>query len=164
MDTIVQTRRSLQQRLCCLCSFEAPTIAQLLSHLRLVHSSDPRFSVQCGINGCTVTCKSFPSLYSHVYRHHPDAGIRKRKTANHLMELRDFTSEPTTSSDNHELTPSLLLSDSTGIEVHIPYSGKIWRGINFGGLANLSKGRQIKNSPIFSSCACVSVFVHFVRA
>ena len=119
MDTIVQTRRSLQQRLCCLCSFEAPTIAQLLSHLRLVHSSDPRFSVQCGINGCTVTCKSFPSLYSHVYRHHPDAGIRKRKTANHLMELRDFTSEPTTSSDNHELTPSLLLSDSTGIEVHI---------------------------------------------
>ena len=46
----------------------------------------------------------------------------------------------------------------------IPYSGKIWRGINFGGLANLSKGRQIKNSPIFSSCACVSVYIHYVCA
>ena len=51
------------------------------------------------------------------------------------------------------------------VRVHdIPYSGKIWRGINFGGLANLSKGRQIKNSPIFISCACVSVPVHYVSA
>ena len=41
--------------------------------------------------------------------------------------------------------------------MYIPYSGKIWRGINFGGLANLSKGRQIKNSLTFSSCACVPV-------
>ena len=47
------------------------------------------------------------------------------------------------------------------------YSGKIWRGINFGGLANLSKGRQIKNSPIFlqlrmrigtrTLCMCMSL-------
>ena len=47
------------------------------------------------------------------------------------------------------------------LDLYIPYSGKIWRGINFGGFANLSKGRQIKNSPIFSSCACVSVSVHY---
>ena len=28
----------------------------------------------------------------------------------------------------------------------VPYSGKIWREINFGGLANLSRGPQIKNT------------------
>ena len=59
--------------------------------------------------------------------------------------------------------PCIKCPKCLGLQL-LPYSGKIWRGINFGGLANLSKGRQIKNSPIFSSCACVSVSVHFVRA
>lgn len=69
---------TLQQKQCPMCSFVCPSIALLLSHLRLVHSSDPRFLVCCGINSCTVTSKSFSSLYSHVYRHHPSECIRHR--------------------------------------------------------------------------------------
>lgn len=67
---------SLQHKQCPMWSFECPSIALLLSHLRLVHSSDPRFLVCCGINSRTVKSRKFSSLYTHVYRHHPGAGIR----------------------------------------------------------------------------------------
>ena len=93
------TGPSLQQKRCPMCSFECPSIAILLSHLRLVHSSDPRFLVCCGINSCTVTSRSFSSLYTHVYRRHPGAGIRRRSANSHSMEL------PTVcESDSHEDT------------------------------------------------------------
>ena len=49
------------------------------------------------------------------------------------------------------------------VYTYLSYSGKIWWGVNFGGLASLSKGRQFKNSLIFSSWACVSVPVHYVH-
>ncbi len=78
---------SVQHKLCPMCSFECPTIALLLNHLRLVHANDSRFQVCCGINSCFVTCKSFSSLYSHVYRHHPDAaGIRQRTVKSVIAE------------------------------------------------------------------------------
>ncbi len=102
---------SLQQKLCCLCTFESPTIVCLLSHLRLVHSNDPRFAVCCGINSCTVTFKSFSSLYSHVYRNHRDAGIRKRNTPNDSIQSIVSTSEPTNQA--HGLLGNIML-DSTG--------------------------------------------------
>ena len=73
----------LQQKQCPMCSFECPSIAILLSHLRLVHSNDPRFLVCCGINSCTVTSRSFSSLYTHIYRHHPGAGIKR------LLKLKE---------------------------------------------------------------------------
>lgn len=63
---------TLATKRCPLCTFEARAIPVVLSHLRVVHSSDPRFNVACGINGCASTSKSFPALYSHIYRHHPD--------------------------------------------------------------------------------------------
>ena len=66
---------SVALKMCPLCSFEAPTIAVVLSHLRTVHSSEPNFCVVCGLGGCASTSKSFSALYS---RHHPDV-IKKRK-------------------------------------------------------------------------------------
>ena len=60
---------------CPLCVFHAPNIRLVLSHLRLVHSSDPRFSVMCGIGGCSTTSKSFSALYQHIYKKHKDSGI-----------------------------------------------------------------------------------------
>ena len=59
---------------CLLCSFQVPAKPLLLSHLRLAHSNDPRFSVRCGIDGCCYTAKKFSSLYSHIYRKHRDSG------------------------------------------------------------------------------------------
>ena len=92
---------SLKQKLCPMCSFECPSIALLLSHLHLVHSNDPRFSVCCGIDSCTVTSRSFSSLYTHVYRHHPDAGIRRR-SANSFSVEPSTTTAPSVQLDSHE--------------------------------------------------------------
>ena len=55
---------------CSMCSFEAPTVRLVLSHLRSVHSSDPRFNVMCGIDGCARTYRTFSGLHSHIYRCH----------------------------------------------------------------------------------------------
>lgn len=65
---------------CPLCSFQAPSMRVVLSHLRLVHSSDPRFNVMCGIDGCSSTFRTFSAFYSHIYRRHKNSGIIKRET------------------------------------------------------------------------------------
>ena len=57
---------------CPLCVFVALTIPLVLSHLRLVHSSDPNISVVCGIGGCYMTAKSFSALYQHIRKKHKD--------------------------------------------------------------------------------------------
>ena len=54
-------------------SFGALSITTLLSHLRSVHSMDPHFHVTCGIDGCVNTLKTFPALYSRIYRHIQEA-------------------------------------------------------------------------------------------
>ena len=69
---------TVAQKSCPLCTFEAPAVTILLSHLRTVHFSDPRFRVTCGLDGCLTTSKSFSALYSHIYRHHPHI-VKKRK-------------------------------------------------------------------------------------
>ena len=63
--------------LCPMCQFETPSMELCLSHLRLVHGNDPRFCAPCGIGGCSYTGKSFPALYSHIYRTHPESGVIK---------------------------------------------------------------------------------------
>ena len=63
--------------LCPMCQFETPSLGLCLSHLRLVHGNDPRFCAPCGIQGCAYTGRSFSSLYSHIYRNHPEI-IRRR--------------------------------------------------------------------------------------
>ena len=57
---------------CPLCNFYALSIQLVLSHLRLVHSSDPNFNVMCGISGCYKTSESFSALYQHIYKKHKD--------------------------------------------------------------------------------------------
>lgn len=74
--------------MCPMSHFQSPTIQLSLNHLRLVHGSDPRFSVQCGIDGCSYTAHTFSALYSHIYRTHPKCGvIRKRDSRS--SELSD---------------------------------------------------------------------------
>ena len=64
---------------CPMCQFDSPTLALNLSHLRLLHGSDPRFSVQCGVGGCSYTGTSSSALYSHIYRRHPKCGIIQKR-------------------------------------------------------------------------------------
>lgn len=92
---------------CSMCSFEAPTVKLVLSHLRSVHSSDPRFNVMCGIGGCARTYRTFSGLHSHIYR-------------SHWSSARGITSSVGTPSNDEDETecmevPSDLMGSITGI-------------------------------------------------
>ena len=59
--------------LCChYCSgdFYAPSERLLLNHIRLVHLSEPGFSIQCSRNGCCRTFKNFRTYQNHLAKHH----------------------------------------------------------------------------------------------
>ena len=84
----------LKNKACPMCSFGAPYNTTLLSHLRSVHSMDPHFHVMCGIDGCVNTSKTFPALYSHIYRHHPNVGIIRQRSRS-----QDTVQESTSTTD-----------------------------------------------------------------
>ena len=59
---------------CPLCpgdDFVAPSEVLLLNHIRLVHSCDPNFSIQCSFPGCPRTLKKFRTYQNHrcCHRH-----------------------------------------------------------------------------------------------
>ena len=88
---------------CPLCVFVAVTIPLVLSHLRLVHSSDPNFSVNCGIEGCCTTSRSFSALYQHIRKKHRDVGIIKNRgttTLNSEVDSDTSSSFPSSRSDS----------------------------------------------------------------
>ena len=45
--------------------FSAPSEELLLTHIRLVHSSDPGFSIQCAHQGCMRTFTNFKAFQNH---------------------------------------------------------------------------------------------------
>ena len=56
--------------LCPLCSFSSTTLKLYVSHLRVVHAKDPKFSIICGVAGCREVFRAFSAFNSHIYRHH----------------------------------------------------------------------------------------------
>lgn len=91
--------------LCPMCHFETPSMQLCLSHLRLVHGSDPRFSAQCGIEGCSYSARSFSVLYSHIYRRHPESGVITRRGHCVPLQVEPERSEVSEPSQVHQ--PSL---------------------------------------------------------
>lgn len=63
---------------CQLCGCFSPNLNLYVSHLRLVHSKDQSFNIQCGIDSCAEVYSAFAAFNSHVYRHHRVAlGLKK---------------------------------------------------------------------------------------
>lgn len=52
--------------------FTSPSEALLLNHIRLVHSCDPNFSIQCCKDGCLRTFNNFRTYQNHCRSHHED--------------------------------------------------------------------------------------------
>ena len=46
-------------------TFIAPSEVLLLNHIRLVHSCDPNFSIQCSSEGCSRTFSNFRTFQNH---------------------------------------------------------------------------------------------------
>ena len=64
----------------CFSDFLAPSEALLLNHIRLVHSSDPNFSIQCSYGGCSSVFKNFRTYQNHRLVHH-SGPIREQNPA-----------------------------------------------------------------------------------
>ena len=52
--------------LCPLCSSPSPTLKLYVSHLRVMHSKDPSFSILCGVGGCREVFRTFSAFNSHI--------------------------------------------------------------------------------------------------
>lgn len=58
--------------LCTYCvenEFAAPSRSLLLDHIRLVHSQDPDFTIQCPHSGCSQTFHNFRTYQNHQLTH-----------------------------------------------------------------------------------------------
>ena len=53
----------------CTEEFFAPSEVLLLNHIRIVHSYDPGFSIQCSNNGCLRTFTNFRTYQNHRLQH-----------------------------------------------------------------------------------------------
>ena len=55
---------------CQLCDFATSSLPFYLKHLTIIHSSEPGFSIQCRLNGCTRTYNNIRTYKNHVYDRH----------------------------------------------------------------------------------------------
>ena len=61
----------MERCFCWICNTAAyPSLKGVLRHMAGSHAFDPRFSVCCGIQGCSRTYSNFYSFKKHVYRKH----------------------------------------------------------------------------------------------
>lgn len=67
----------------------------LLSHIRLVHSSEPGFSIQCSANGCSRTFTNFRTYQNHrlTHRTSPDAHLAGTALPDRIVD-HSMISEP----------------------------------------------------------------------
>lgn len=75
---------------CQICCILSPSLKAHISHLRLVHSDDDRFSLTCGIQECDKQFTSFSGYNSHVYRvHRSSLGLNTINTADQESHSED---------------------------------------------------------------------------
>ena len=56
---------------CPLCPLRGfPSVSALLTHIRLMHSDQPNFLLQCNLQGCCRTFTNFLTYRNHVYAFH----------------------------------------------------------------------------------------------
>ncbi|KAM7310696.1 uncharacterized protein ISCGN_007604 [Ixodes scapularis] len=59
-------------RYCPRCPYFSEQFTRVLTHIGVVHGGEDKFTVLCGINGCTNSYNQFVSYKSHIYRCHRD--------------------------------------------------------------------------------------------
>ena len=105
---------------CPICGSFSISLKLFVSHLRLVHSSDPSFHIMCGIDDCREVFRAFSAFNSHVYRHHRAAlGISVEQSV-----LPSITAQP-------ELSPHTYIDELCNASA-IPQPGPLPRGPTIG--------------------------------
>ena len=115
---------------CSICTYASRNFIKLYNHYTIEHSSDPNFSIRCGVEGCLNSFSNTTSWKSHVIRRHRslfltiqdqdinngEAGSqdenRENETDDCDMEIDCDASEPQIQSMEHELNEELPEQDS----------------------------------------------------
>ena len=85
---------------CSFCNhFSASSMEAILRHIGAVHSHDPNFHTECGIDGCLRTYRNYYSFRKHLRSKHFD----------HLRSLNPVTSPE----DMPELNSDTLFAENT---------------------------------------------------
>lgn len=94
---------------CSICgAVNVPSLSMLLSHVRLVHSSEPGFSIQCNLQGCRRTFKNFTTFRNHIYNFHGLATETDQET-----ETADASFDAIVATDSEDS------NDEEGIEMEL---------------------------------------------
>ena len=133
---------------CVLCGFLSPSLDLNISHLRLVHSGDPHFHVQCNIDQCEEEFRSFSAYNSHVYRKHRIAlGLERPaqesmdQSTGLLPDINDTPAEPETSEQQFS-----YIAESDLIRPSLGPSAYTERNAEF--LMALTEGKHLSQSAI----------------
>ena len=78
------------------------TVGMLLRHIRITHADSDNFCIQCTLQGCCRTFRSFLSYRTHIYRHH-----------RHSLTQDPCQEEPTVEQEVEETTTGLGVLEST---------------------------------------------------
>ena len=107
---------------CPFCASLSSTLKLYVSHLRIVHSKDPKFNIICGIGGCREVFRAFSAFNSHIYRHHrTEMGVNCTVEEGHLELGTDavatgqesFENEYESSDPVNELSTECVCFDSS---------------------------------------------------
>ena len=63
--------------------------------------------VQCGIDGCSYTGRSFSALYSHIYRKHKESGIIRQRGCTVVLQSHAEVTERCTETADAEPSPDI---------------------------------------------------------
>lgn len=89
----------------CAEDFAAPSEYLLLNHIRLVHSCEPGFSIQCNAHGCSRTFKNFRTYQNHKLSHN-EASLNQGSSDlddNSNEDMNPQQTDPTTNNEVHSI-------------------------------------------------------------
>ena len=87
----------------CVEDFVAPSEYLLLNHIRLVHSTEPGFSIQCTVGGCFRTFRNFRTYQNHKFKHGQEPRIDDE---NNLLGNQPGFQQPDEPSSSNEIESS----------------------------------------------------------
>lgn len=67
-------------------SFTAPSKALLFNHIRLVHSLEPNFNIQCSLEGCSRTFNHLRTYQNHLLAHFSDTSDEEEERSDVIIE------------------------------------------------------------------------------
>ena len=140
---------------CPLCGFFSPSFQLLVSHLRLVHSTDSAFRVSCNIGECSQEFRSFSAFNSHVYRWHRAAVGLEHEIAEDTFASCNSPSpashQDIISAANLSMSDFDEYSDQDLDEKNVhqrAFDDASYRKINAEFIMKLSEGRQLSQAAL----------------